>query len=159
MKKLIVALFVCSFSIVLSSCKNKDICKTEFTGFYTNSGNDCTFEIVLTRLTFRGSESCDAFNAVMNHTISSLSIKTIYDYSNDYLAGSDITALFLSEKYGKNESISIDELILLANNDVDRYSKICFFLADDEYKAGKQKFEIRILLSDGKELVNQTDDL
>ena len=163
--KIIALLFISCLSIIFTSCKEKGFCRTIFTGFFISSqteffSNNLNLDISLTRLTLLGQKSCDASKAVMSHKISSLSIKTIYDYSEDILSGSDITTHFKSKKYGTDEFITIDELINLANNDIERFKRFSLFLADDIDKDRKQKmrFEIRILLSDGKELVNQTDD-
>ena len=162
--KIIVLLFMIYISITFNSCNEKGFCRTKFTGFSINSqtkviSNNCYFEIILTRITLRGQKSCDISNAVMGHKISSISIKTIYEYSEDFLSGSDITHLFKSN-VETNEFFTIDELINIANNDIERFSRFILFLDDEIGKEGKQrmKYEIRILLSDGKELVNQTDD-
>jgi len=153
------------FTTLLSSCEKKVNCLAEITGVYAMpqeehfNGN---LEIIVSVVTLVRQESCGKSNTDISHTISSFSIKTIYDYSANFLAGSDITSLFES-KYNKYDSdfITIDEIIQLINNNLDHSHSFFVFLTDDTYKGEekKLKFEIKILLSDDKEFVYQTDDL
>ena len=147
---------------LLTSCEKKGNCIMKIAGFYTTPQSgyfDGNLAIAMPIIMVMKNKTCDKSNTFMSHTISSLSIKTIYDYSADFLAGSDITQLFKSKRY--HDIITIDELIQLINNDMDRYLIFYIFLSDFTCKGEdkKLKFEIKILLSDGDELVHQTDDL
>jgi len=148
------------FASLLSGCEKKMNCLSKIAGFYIEpqAGRfDGALGIKLSRITSVRQKSCDESNTVMCHTISSFSIKTIYDYSADFPSGSDITPLFKSKHY--SDIITIDERIQLVNNDMDRPFYV--FLTDDSFKGleKKMKFEIRIVLSDDVDFVYQTVDL
>jgi len=97
--------------------------------------------------------------------IDSVKIKTLYDYSDIFLAGADVTSLFKGEKYYLDSSsslqsvfIPIEELIVnLRKND--NFNNFGLFWRDKSFKEKKQKFEISIFLSDNTVITHQTNDL
>jgi len=101
------------------------------------------------------------------HSMCSITIKTLYDYSDNYPSGSDITSLFKVGKiylsrYQDDKNIStIDELIYATKN-ISRtvsYDWFDLHLMDNSCVGGQQKFEITIILSDETVLVRQTNNL
>jgi hypothetical protein len=100
------------------------------------------------------------------HSMTSIAVKTIYDYSEKFPAESDITSLFkarISEKINEDYD-TIDNMISSINattNDWNQQKTADFdlYLLDNTCAGGKQKFEINILLSDGNMLAKQTDNL
>ena len=99
------------------------------------------------------------------HTMTSIVIKTIYDYSEVLPAGSDITFLFKARNAEKikEDYVAIDDIISYINNTEISYGQktddFDLYLIDDTCTGGLQKFEIRIFLSDGAILVKWTDNL
>jgi hypothetical protein len=108
--------------------------------------------------------------------VRSLSIKALYDYSDDFPAGSDITSLFQQKEYVSSFDTSsftlspytvvfipVKEYIATLTNGesnyADAYTKFYLQLLDTTSIRGKQKFEIAITLSDSTVLTHQTADL
>ena len=98
----------------------------------------------------------------------SITVKTIFDYSVDFPAGTDISALFEARSFHSanmyEEFYSIDELILFFNaitteRESQKNNGFYLYLMDDACIGGQQKFEITIVLSDETVLIQQTDDL
>jgi len=103
------------------------------------------------------------------HTPISISVKTIYDYSESFPSGSDITVLFKGlktfdrlmnkiEYYSIDEIISQLEILMKGVDGADNSFNLCL-VDDSSCSGGKQKFEFTFLMSDGVILVNQTDEL
>ncbi len=105
------------------------------------------------------------------NSLNSLSIKTLYDYSETFPANSDVTSLFMVETWVSVNNgghdvvfVPIEEHIpilteywYISRNGGDIFLPLC--LQDTTGKGGKQKFEITITLSDGTVLTHQTNDL
>ena len=101
------------------------------------------------------------------HNITSIIIKTIFDYSEEFPAGTDITSLFkarivegLSQNYNTIDDIIPHINSLKNSNGYSILSPIFdLYLMDNTCIGGQQKFEISILLSDEKIFTKQTEDL
>ena len=96
------------------------------------------------------------------HAMTSIVIKSLYDYSDIIPAGSDITSLFKAriDKNKNEDYASISDIISFVNDPNNSYYKIFdLYLMDNKCKGGLQKFEIRIFLSNGDIFVKQTDDI
>jgi len=108
------------------------------------------------------------------HTPVSITVKTIFDYSERFPAGSDITSLFKASinrytifdfqypEYVRRQYISINELILKLDelkNSWSNHNMFHLYLMDNTYASGQQQFEIGIVMSDGAVFVQQTEKL
>ena len=99
------------------------------------------------------------------HDMTSIIVKTTYNYSENFPAGSDITSLFKARIVGKeNENYStIEKVISLINSATQEFgfprTHFDLYLFDNTCIGGQQKFEIHILLSDKTVFVKQTEDL
>ena len=101
------------------------------------------------------------------HDITSIIIKTIYDYSEEFPAGTDITSLFkarivkgISQNYNTIDDIIPHINSLKNSNGYSILSPIFdLYLMDNTCIGGQQKFEISILLSDEKIFTKQTENL
>lgn len=95
------------------------------------------------------------------HDIRSLIIRTLNDYSPDYLSDSEITHLFKARiiENTRQDYIPIDEMLTLINqnNTYSVFKTFDIYLMDTTCIAGPQKFEIVFNLSDGNRLINQTN--
>ena len=106
---------------------------------------------------------------IRTHSITSISVKTIYDYSDIFLSGADVTSLFRPSFHWcgidpLTHIITFETLIAHIEDRQVRYGwgaafGFYLFLMDDTSIGGKQRFEIRITLDDGTVLVRETDDL
>jgi hypothetical protein len=100
------------------------------------------------------------------HSITSIVIITIYDYSKNLPAGSDITHLFKARiaENVKEDYKTINDVILQINDPnnnsySEKTKKFDLYLMDNMCIGGQQNFEINVFLSDGKVLVKQTNDI
>ena len=100
---------------------------------------------------------------IRTNTISSITVKTMYDYSDSFLAGADITSLFEAAHHRyvrQNEIMTIEALISYFKNRQTRMGQgnttnFFLFLMDDTSIGGKQRFKITITLDDGLVLVQE----
>lgn len=98
------------------------------------------------------------------HNLSSIKIKTIFDYSSKYPKDSDITNLFMARESGNTESayISIDQIISNVNGSThsyNGYSNFDLYLIDTTANIGEQIFEIQLTTSDKNLFIQKTDTL
>ena len=99
-----------------------------------------------------------------SNTITAITVRTIYDYSDVFQAGADITSLFKAG-FRYPEMKTIEEFISFLKEDrkvewrrtLD--TRFHIFLMDDTSIGGKQRFEITITLDDSTVLVRETEDL
>ncbi len=98
------------------------------------------------------------------NSVSYLSIKALYDYSDDFPAGSNITSLFKQKEYaydGSSIFIPVEEYIATLTNSASKnaYAHFSLRLLDTTCISDKQKFEITIGFSDSTIVTKQTNDL
>jgi hypothetical protein len=172
-KKAIKIIVVGYFSIVVCGCDADidQICGVKFDGFDITELRDIdnvvkkdtltlffymNFTIVRQKYKDRGCYKIDAINP-----ITSITIKTMYDYSDDYLAGSDITALFRSKiySYDDNDYVFISVKKFVDEHIREWHNQFYLYMMDDTCAGEKQKFEITIVLSDDTVLKQQTNEL
>jgi hypothetical protein len=106
---------------------------------------------------------------IRTNTITSITVKTMYDYSDVFPAGADITSLFKAAHHrfslvSQNPIMTIEALISDFKDNQTRMEQggwcpttnFFLFLTDDTGIGGKQRFEISITLDDGLVLVQET---
>ena len=98
------------------------------------------------------------------HNLSTVKIKTLFDYSQEYAKNSDVSELFMARETENTKAkyISIDEMILKANERARNYripNDFDLYLIDTASSGGEQQFEIVLSLSDGTSYNNMTDTL
>ena len=179
-KKLTILLIIGYFTMIFNSCSFSEIdqnCTAKFTDFEilildfsktpiweTNdviNKDSFGFQINMKDVVVeKPYKNLGCYEISHNNSISSLTIKTIYDYSDIIPAGSDITELFAAKnQYYTSEFITIDKLIPDLENFRNNINHYHFYLIDDTCKSGQQNFEITIILSDNTVLVKQTGNL
>ena len=105
---------------------------------------------------------------IRTNTITSIIVKTMYDYSDVFPAGADITSLFKAAHHcvspiWHNPIMTIEALISDFKDEQTRIhpngwcgiKNFFLFLMDDTGIGGKQRFEISITLDDGLVLVRE----
>jgi hypothetical protein len=106
---------------------------------------------------------------IRTNTITSITVKTMYDYSDVFPAGTDITSLFKAAHHhvvpiSQNPIMTIEALISDFKDEQTRMEQggwcpttnFFLFLTDDTGIGGKQRFEISITFDDGLVLVQET---
>ena len=187
MKKLIkylVLSFAGCFLIILSSCGDRaclvkiDDFNITAVDFSKTPNRDTNAAINKDSLGFSfspntslvGKKHKSCYMTIVDNPVISISIKTLFDYSDGFLANSDVTTFFqVGSRHNHFDDwkfITIDELVdNFVKNKENNYASLLdefyfiLFLKDDTCKGGQQKFEITIVLSDGTVLIKQTDDL
>jgi len=139
-------------------------------GFRISMTDEFLYSAQLNMVTECCATSCGK-NYTRLHTITSIVVKTMYDYSEKFPENSEITSLFVARNAEeiKEDYTTIDDIISYINKSKSiKYSEITYrhgtenfdlYLMDDTCVGGQQKFEISIFLSDGTIFVKQTDDL
>ena len=114
------------------------------------------FGMISTAIAF---QYCERYHRT--HTPVSITIKTMFDYSDYFSTGSDITSLFEATRDSSiHDFMTIDELIsYLDENRVNFIGGggFALHLLDDTYASGQQQFEITIVMCDGVVLSEKTD--
>jgi len=133
--------------------------------------NALTFQMsmIKNRISSSHSDKKGCKDELRNNSVKSITIKTLYDYSDIYKAGSDISSLFMvTFVFGMpiplDENMTIDELISYLDLDTTKDREwegssfnLCLF--DDTCTNEKQKFEITIEFSDNIVSIKETDEL
>jgi hypothetical protein len=112
--------------------------------------------------------SCYA--AYVREPVNSITVTTLYDYSADFPAGSDITPLFSVQEHGgkyddghfiEYDYLTVDELVKQLSDKSDSSFRDNFLLrlTDHTCAGGVQNFGVILKRSDGVVLEHQTDDL
>ncbi|MDR0364524.1 MAG: hypothetical protein LBH92_05865, partial [Bacteroidales bacterium] len=105
-----------------------------------------------------------AFEYKKIHDLIDIQVKTIYDYSEKYPAREDISDLFV----GRMEQNRCENYSSVANliSEINRLSsspysdfKFDLYLMDFTAYSQAQSFEIKLILSNGDELTNRTNDI
>jgi hypothetical protein len=187
-KSLIIVVFINSISIIQSCCTEEY--RYEWTGFeiavIDNSGefpeltnnkqvdkNAFGFRItfldtVYLAQAFKLINACYATSCAEEytriHNLSSVKIKTIFDYSQKYAMNSDVSELFRARETGNNRTkyISIGQMISKLNESSRDYrvlNDFDLYLIDTASFSREQQFEIVLSLSDGTSLQNRSDTL
>jgi hypothetical protein len=107
-------------------------------------------------------------NYTRTHNLVSLKIKTLFEYSQKYPGGSDITGLFMGRESENTKSAyaSIEDTISKINEKPRTYSTVYtgyidfdLYLLDTTAITGEQRFEVELKMSDGTVFTQQTDTI
>ena len=192
-KKVIFFILLGFFATVINSCTAPE-CACKFDDFkvvvldLTNSQSlnigDVINEVSLglrvdmksTVVEKNGYSKYDCDKSYFTNPIISVTIKTIFDYSGDFPANSDITSLFKASipigyrdptidlRLGKVETkiYDIDKVVTILAENIGTHRLLSIFdlyLMDDTSVGQQQMFEITIVLSDETILVKKIDGL
>ncbi|MCF8372315.1 MAG: DUF5034 domain-containing protein [Bacteroidales bacterium] len=115
---------------------------------------------------FRIINECRATSCAHHYTrtndLESITIETLSDYSDEYLALADITHLFMARASDQPESsyISLDNMVLQINESNFMYEEeeVSFdlYLIDTTCTGGIQNFEISLGVSNGRAIKHQS---
>lgn len=98
------------------------------------------------------------------HNLSSVKIKSLLEYSENYPKDSDITELFMARDSDNFNStyISIEEMISKVNEssyNYNGYINFDLYLTDTTAIIGEQRFDVQLTLSDGNIFRQESDTL